>query len=85
MLTPQEALRDPQVNEGGFMNWKNVPGWDEALPFIAPYTMSGNPQDPAPSPAMGQGARAVLNSYGFSNGEIDDLHRNGVVDLGVEA
>jgi crotonobetainyl-CoA:carnitine CoA-transferase CaiB-like acyl-CoA transferase len=85
VLTPSEALREPQNQEAGFLNWRHVPGWQHKLPFMSPYLMSEHTPDPAPSPALGQGSRAVLGSYGFSDAEIAALARDGVVELGADA
>lgn len=85
VLKPAEALHDPQTEQGGFMTWKDQPGLPMKMPFISPFSLSGAEIDPTPSPELGQGSRAVLRSYGFSDNEIEELHRDGVVDLGVEA
>ena len=73
VLTPAEALEEPQNKEGGFLHWQRVPGFDAALPFATPYTSSAHPEPPVAAPPLGHGARAVLRGSDFTDEEIDAL------------
>lgn len=81
VLSPAEALAEPQNRENGLVDWKSVAGLKRALPFLTPFRLSATPARKAAAPSLGAGSRAVLRGSGFSEAEIDDLHEAGVISV----
>ena len=84
MLSPGEALAEPQNSENGFVDWKAADGPAARLPFLTPFRLSGTPSQKAAVPELGQGSRAVLHSCGFSDADINEYRDAGVLKLGDE-
>lgn len=81
VLSPAEALAEPQNRENGLVDWKSVAGLKRPLPFLTPFQLSATPARKAGAPSLGAGSRAVLHGSGFSEAEIDDLHEAGVISV----
>lgn len=79
VLSPAEALLEPQNRENGFLLWEEDADLGSLLPFFQPFRLAGAPPQGSPAPSLGGGARDVLRSAGFSDAEIDDLRAAGVI------
>ncbi len=84
ILSPAEALAEPQNRENGFLDWESGAGLAQQLPFLLPFRMAGDLPASNAAPALGQGAREVLRGAGFSNMEVDALRDDGVISLAEE-
>ncbi len=84
VLSPGEALAEPQNSENGFVDWKAADKPASELPFLTPFRLSGTPSQKAAAPELGQGGRAVLHNCGFSDSEINEYRDAGVLNLGNE-
>lgn len=81
VLSPGEALRHPQVANGGLLDWISYPGLGGDAPIVGPlFTLAGNQAStPAPSPGLGADTQALLESIGYSRDQIERLTGAGVV------
>ena len=81
VLSPGEALRHPQVANGGLLDWISYPGLGGDAPIVGPlFTLAGNQAStPAPSPSLGADTEALLESIGYSRDQIERLTGAGVV------
>ena len=79
---PEDLFEDPQLNEGGSVVETTLPDGKRAkLPRIPVRVGSyefGLRMDP---PATGEGTREVLRSINFSDEEIEQLKRDGIITL----
>lgn len=87
VLSPGEALRHPQVANGGLLDWISYPGLGGEVPIAGPlFTLVGDPASkPKPSPALGADTEALLESIGYSRDEIERLAGAGVVAVAETA
>jgi crotonobetainyl-CoA:carnitine CoA-transferase CaiB-like acyl-CoA transferase len=83
VLTPAEALQEQQNLEAGFMSWENVHGFQQQLPFVLPFELTGTPLARRVGPALGEGGYQVLRRIGFSETEIRSLDEDGVLEVDV--
>jgi crotonobetainyl-CoA:carnitine CoA-transferase CaiB-like acyl-CoA transferase len=79
---PQDLFDDPQLNQSGSLAATTLPnGRIAKLPKIplrmghAPFDLRLNP------PGIGEGSKVLYKALGFSEGEIRDLTKEGVVEL----
>lgn len=81
VLSPAEALRHPQVANGGLLDWISYPGLGGDVPIAGSlFTLAGAPAfKPAPAPGLGADTEALLGSIGYSRDQIEQLTEAGVV------
>ncbi|KJE34713.1 CoA-transferase [Thalassospira sp. HJ] len=82
VLTVPQALALPQIADRGMMaSFDNVPGADRDIRILRTgIKMDGNaPSVNAPPPELGQDNNDILSSLGFSDDEIDNLAKEGVL------
>jgi formyl-CoA transferase len=82
VLTVPQALALPQIADRGMLaSFENVPGADRDIRILRTgIKMDGNaPSVSAPPPELGQDNEDILSSLGFSNDEIDNLAKEGVL------
>ena len=79
---PWELFDDPQLNAaGGMLDTRVAPGLSVRVPAL-PLELDGErlPKRSDP-PAIGEGAREVLSSLGFSPGDIERLRADAIIAL----
>ncbi|MCR8725790.1 CaiB/BaiF CoA transferase family protein [Frigidibacter sp. ROC022] len=76
--TPREALMDPALRETGRVETLELPG-GAAFDVLASPLDAGDKPPSRPCPPMGTNTDEILDSAGFSEAEIRDLHRRGIV------
>ena len=82
VLTVPQALALPQIADRGMMaSFDNVPGADRDIRILRTgIKMDGKaPLVNSPPPELGQDNNDILSSLGFSNDEIDNLAKEGVL------
>ena len=78
VLTPAEAVSDPQAIAAGCIVETPLPGGGSLKAPAAPVRFVGADDGPkGPAPTMGQHTRAVLTEAGFSAVEIDAMYASG--------
>ncbi|MBQ0937486.1 CaiB/BaiF CoA transferase family protein [Ideonella paludis] len=77
---PHELLDDPHLLASGGLAPITLPGGQETRTPLLPLTLDGQrPPLRLNPPALGQHTAEVLNGLGYSDGELQDLMRAGVV------
>lgn len=81
VLSPEQALVEPQNVEGGFFNWFRYPGVLRDLPLVAPIVEFSNAPGgkPRPAPLLGEHTHDVLLELGFSVDQIANFERQKIV------
>jgi crotonobetainyl-CoA:carnitine CoA-transferase CaiB-like acyl-CoA transferase len=82
VLTVPQALALPQIADRGMLaSFEKVPGADRDIRILRTgIKMDGDaPSVNAPPPELGQDNQDILSSLGFSNDEIDNLAKEGVL------
>jgi crotonobetainyl-CoA:carnitine CoA-transferase CaiB-like acyl-CoA transferase len=80
VLSPKDALAEPQIVDGGFFNWVKLNDLDETIPLVCPAkTSSTQSVQPGPAPALGIDSAKVLAELGYSSAEIDAFLDDGIV------
>lgn len=82
VLSVPQALALPQIADRGMMaSFENVPGADRDIRILRTgIKMDGDaPSVNTPPPELGQDNEDILSSLGFSNVEIDNLAKEGVL------
>lgn len=82
VLTVPQALSLPQIADRGMLaSFENVPGADRDIRILRTgIKMDGDaPSVSAPPPELGQDNQNILSSLGFSNDEIDNFAKEGVL------
>ena len=82
VLTVPQALELPQIADRGMLaSFENVPGAGRNIRILRTgIKMDGDaPSVSAPPPELGQDNQGILSSLGFSNDEIDNLAKEGVL------
>lgn len=80
VLSPKDALAEPQNVEGGFFNWIELGDLDAMIPLVCPTkTSSTQSVHPRPAPALGINSAEVLAELGYSRAEIDVFIDTGIV------
>lgn len=79
---PTDLASDPQMNESNSLAQVRTPGGKTAkLPKI-PLRLDGRPFDlRLHPPEIGEGSRQLYRDAGFSDEAIDDLHKQGIIQL----
>ena len=79
---PWDLLADPHLNASGGLFETRVPGGKTIRVPALPLALDGKrlPKRADP-PALGEGARELIASLGYTAAEIKDLHARGVVAL----
>jgi crotonobetainyl-CoA:carnitine CoA-transferase CaiB-like acyl-CoA transferase len=81
VLTPQQALDDPQVAAMGDLHMVDVPGAPAPAPIMgAPFSLSKTPGTLRHrAPLLGEHTDEVLGSIGYSADELEDLREKRVI------
>ena len=81
VLSPAEVLKQPQRTDAGYFNWTKVRGLDDAVPLSAPPVRLSEsaPVDDRAAPALGQDTITILSELGYTDADIAELRRLGVV------
>lgn len=82
VLTVPQALSLPQIADRGMLaSFENVPGADRDIRILRTgIKLDGDaPSVSAPPPQLGQDNQDILSSLGFSNDEIDNFAKEGVL------
>jgi crotonobetainyl-CoA:carnitine CoA-transferase CaiB-like acyl-CoA transferase len=81
LLSPAEALVEPQHAEGGHFDWVRPPGLSAAIPLVAPTARltAGARPERRPAPALGADTDDIMKSLGYGDPEIADFRNSGVV------
>lgn len=81
LLSPAEALVEPQHAEGGHFDWVQPPGLPAAIPLVAPTARltAGARLGRQPAPALGADTDDILKSLGYGDREIADFRTTGAV------
>jgi len=74
VLSPAEALTEPQHTEGGMFEWVDRPTGPGVLPIVLPvHFASGDASVRSTAPEVGEGAVGILRGIGLSDAEIAGL------------
>ncbi|MCW2241812.1 CaiB/BaiF CoA transferase family protein [Azospirillum canadense] len=81
VLSPRQALVEPQNVEGGFFHWFRQPGLDRPLPLVSPLVELSlmAPSPPRSAPVLGADTRAILREIGFSDEQVADFEQRHLV------
>lgn len=80
VLEREQVFYEPQMVENNMFVRVNHPQRGPVLSFAPPFTMSGVDRvEHRPPPQLGEHTDMVLGGLGYSPGEIEDLHAQGVV------
>ena len=81
VYTPQQALNDPHVREGGFTQETDYPGAPGTVPLVTtPVRLLGTPGTiRSRAPLLGEHTPEVLEGLGYSSGDVARLREAGVV------
>ena len=81
VYTPQQALDDPQVGEGGFLQDTSYPGAPKSAPLVTtPVRLLGTPgKIRRRAPLLGEHTAEILGELGYSDVRIDELRAARVV------
>lgn len=81
VLTPQQALDHPQVQQGGYLQELDYPGLPRKAPLVTPgVELSATPATiRSRPPTIGEHTDEILSELGFSSEEISALRLRGVV------
>jgi CoA:oxalate CoA-transferase len=82
ILTVAQIARHPQLESRQFVkHFKNVPGVgrDITVPRLGFRLASGQPDVQTPPPQLGQDTSALLDRFGYSASDIDELRSQGVI------
>ncbi len=91
VLSPAEALSEPQHREGGFFDWVEQPGLAMPVPIVAPPARlagagagdADGDQDATaarrPAPRLGADTERILDAIGYSARDIAGLRGAGVI------
>ena len=81
VYTPQQALDDPQVGEGGFLQNTSYPGAPKSAPLVTtPVRLLGTPgKIRRRAPLLGEHTAEILGELGYSDMRIDELRAARVV------
>ena len=80
VLSPQQALDDPHINEARYFYARDYPGLPAPAPIIEPGArFSKTPSLRGRPPTVGEHTDEILAGIGYSADEIARLHAEGVV------
>ncbi len=81
VYTPQQALEDPQVTEGGFLEDVEYPGAPRMPPLVStPVRLLGSPGEiRSRAPLLGEHTDEILRELGYSDQDTENLRAARVV------
>ena len=81
VYSPQQALDDPHVREGGFLQEVDYPGIPKPAPLVTtPVRLSGTPgRIERRAPTLGEHTEEILAELGYREGDLTALREKGVI------
>jgi crotonobetainyl-CoA:carnitine CoA-transferase CaiB-like acyl-CoA transferase len=81
VLSPEEALRHPQITESGYLVPTRFGDMEAPIPIaVAPFGLGGSPPElRGPAPVLGSHTEVVLRELGYTPNQIAAFKQNGVV------
>ena len=81
VLSPEEALRHPQVTGSGYLVPTRFGAMEVPVPIaVAPFGLGGSPPEVrGPAPELGSDTEGVLRELGYTTEQVAAFRRDGVI------